>query len=317
MRTLRRSIDVLVLVFLVAILTGCVATGRQATSAPAADEDVRTALADEIVTVASFNFPESETLAQVYGQALRRAGYPVAFQLNLGARELVDPALERGLVEFVPEYAGTALSFVARGDIEPTSNPELTHRSLRAILAGRSVDVLEAAPAQDRNGIVVTGETAARYGLRTVSDLAPVASDLVFGGPPECRERPLCLPGLTDTYGLRFDSFVPLDAGGPLTHAALAAGDIDVALLFTSDGLIDGRRLVLLEDDRHLQPAENITPMVRTEVVDRHGPGFVAAVDSVSELLTTASLRDLNRQVSGGATPAETAASFLAGWSPP
>jgi len=275
-----------------------------------------TVLHDDAITIASFNFPESETLADVYAIALTRAGYEVDLQLNLGARELVDPALERGLIEFVPEYAGTALAFVS-GETERASDPATTHDQLRAAFAPRGVDVLTAAPGQDQNGVAVTGATAARYDLKTISDLTSVSPQLVLGGPPECPERPFCLPGLERTYGLRFSHFTPLDSGGPITRSALTGGQIDAGILFTSDGAIDGSNLVLLKDDRDLQPAENITPVVREEVVDRFGPRFVAVVDSVSALLTSHALRSMNGQVATSQTPRAAAAGFLSGWTPP
>ncbi len=135
------------------------------------------------------------------------------------------------------------------------------------------------------NAFVVTKETAQRYALHDVSDLGTVAPRLILGGPPECPTRPFCLMGLEQTYGLAFDEFVPLDAGGPLTHAALDKGVIDVAVLFSTDPAIDD--LVELADDRGLQPAENVTPLVRRSVVARWGAPLVEVVDSVSRRLTT------------------------------
>jgi osmoprotectant transport system substrate-binding protein len=305
----RRSPALRTLAVISLLLGSCV---RQTTGSTGADA----VLHDDAITIASFNFPESETLADVYAIALTRAGYRVELQLNLGARELVDPALERGLVEFVPEYAGTALAFVS-GETERAADPSTTHERLRAAFAGRGVEVLAAAPGQDQNGVAVTGATAARYDLRTISDLAGVSSQLVLGGPPECPDRPFCLPGLEQTYDVRFADFMPLDSGGPITRAALAAGQIDAGVLFTSDGAIDGSHLVLLQDDRHLQPAENITPVVREEVVDRYGSRFVEVVDSVSALLTTHALRSMNAQVATTQTPRQAAAGFLLGWTPP
>jgi osmoprotectant transport system substrate-binding protein len=304
----RRAPVLRLLAVMMVVLASCV---RQP-AAPTSD----TVLHDDAITIASFNFPESETLADVYAIGLTRAGYQVDLQLNLGARELVDPALERGLIEFVPEYAGTALAFVS-GETERATDPATTHDQLRAAFSSRGVDVLSAAPGQDQNGVAVTGATAARYDLHTLSDLAPVSPQLVLGGPPECPERPFCLPGLERTYGLRFSDFTPLDSGGPITRASLTGGQIDAGILFTSDGAIDGSNLVLLKDDRGLQPAENITPIVRTEVVDRFGPRFVAVVDSVSALLTTHALRSMNGQVATSQTPREAAAGFLSGWTPP
>ena len=131
----------------------------------------------------------------------------------------------------------------------------------------------------------------------SIADLARAAPQLVFGGPPECPERAYCLPGLQRTYGLRFKAFIPLDAGGPLTLQALEAGSIDVALLFTTDPAILARHLVVLADDRGLQPAENITPLVRKDVIVRYGPNLVALLNRISALLDTGTLRALDAQV--------------------
>jgi len=144
---------------------------------------------------------------------------------------------------------------------------------------------------------VVTGATAARYRLRTISDLARVAPGLVFGGPPERPERPDCLLGLRQAYGLRFHAFAGLDAGGPLTKQALESGDIGVALLFTTDPAIQARHLVVLADNRGLQSAENIIPVLRRATADRYGSGLLAALDAVSARLSTAALMALDAQV--------------------
>jgi osmoprotectant transport system substrate-binding protein len=270
-----------------------------------------TAVDDDAITVASFNFAESVLLAELYGQALRSAGFRVELALDLGAREFVQPALQRGLVELVPEYAGSALEFVA-GNGSASADERATHRALARAMASRGLTVLAASPAQDRNGIVVTSETATRFDLHTISDLRPVASQMAFGGPPECPERPLCLEGLTSLYGLRFESFVPLDEGGALTVAALQAGQVQAALLFTSDGQIDAHGFVLLKDDRHLQPAENVTPIIRTDVLARFGPRVGKVTNEISAALTTDDLQRLNREVAAGEASAAVAAGWLA-----
>ena len=148
------------------------------------------------IQLASFDFPESEILGQVYGQALAQHGFPVEQVVQLGAREVVAPALEQGKVDMVPEYLGSALNFLNDRDRVATADPALTHARLEQAFAPRGVSVLAYAPAQDRNGFVVTGDLARRRNLEKVSDLAPLASRLAFGGPPECPERPLCLKGL-------------------------------------------------------------------------------------------------------------------------
>jgi osmoprotectant transport system substrate-binding protein len=250
-----------------------------------------------VITVGSFDFPESVLLAEIYGQALAAASFPVRILPDLGPRELVDPALMSGLVQLVPEYAGSALDFFSLGRLSATSDAAAATRALAGSVAGRELMPASPAPAQDANAIVVTAATAARYGLRSIADLARLAPGLMFGGPPECPGRAYCLPGLQRVYGLHFKTFTPLDAGGPLTLQALEEGDIGAALLFTTDPDITARHLVILADDRGLQPAENITPLVRRDVITRYGPNLLATLNTVSALLDTGELRALDAQV--------------------
>jgi len=250
-----------------------------------------------VITVGSFNFPESVLLAYLYADVLAGRGYRIRVLPGLGTRELVDPALMAGLVQLVPEYTGSALEFVSLGRVHPTANVAATASALARSVAGRGLVTGRPAAAQDGNAIVVTAGTAARYHLRTIADLARVARQLVFGGPPECPERLYCLPGLRLKYGLRFREFVPLDADGPLTRQALTAGDINVALLFTTDPAITARHLVVLADNRSLQPAENVVPVLRRATANRYGPGLLAALDALSARLSTAVLTTLDTQV--------------------
>jgi len=229
-----------------------------------------------VITVGSFNFPESVLLADLYAGVLAGRGYRVRVPAGLGTRELVGPALMAGLVQLVPEYTGSALEFASVSQVHATADAAATAAALAASMAARGLVTGRPAAAQEGNAIVVTAATAARYRLRTISDLAPVQRHLVFGGPPECRERPYCLVGLRHRYGLRFGEFVPLDAGGPLTLQALTAGDVDVALLFSTDPAIRARHLVVLADNRDLQPAENIVPVLRRATAHRLGPGLLA-----------------------------------------
>jgi osmoprotectant transport system substrate-binding protein len=248
------------------------------------------------ITVGSFNFPESVLLAHIYASALAAKGFPVRVLPDLGTRELVEPALMTGLVQLVPEYTGSALNFISLGRRPATANAAQTYRYLARSAARRGLVAAEPAPAQDANAIVVTAATAARYHLRSIADLAK-APPMVFGGPPECEERADCLPGLKRTYGLRVAAFAPTDAGGPLTVQALASGQIGVGLLFTTNPAIPRQKLVILTDNRALQPAENITPVVRRATVDRYGPRLLTALNAVSARLTTPELRTLNARM--------------------
>lgn len=263
----------------------------------------------ETIVVGSTNFDEQEIVANMYALALQEAGVDTETRFQLGSREVVLPALESGEIDVYPEYVGTALEFLNSGAGEATADTAQTTSLLRDRFAERGVAVLEPAAAQDKNALVVTSATAAELGLESVSDLQGVAGDLVLGGPPECPERPLCLPGYAEVYGLEFADFRPLDAGGPVTQEALTQGEIDVAVLFSTDGSIAANDWVLLEDDRGLQPAENIVPVIREEVVTDE---IRDALNGVSAVLTTEAVTELIRRVRiDGEDPAVVAEEFL------
>ncbi len=247
----------------------------------------------EPIAVGSFAFNESVIVAEIYAQALEAEGFEVERRLNLGNREVVKPALESGEVDLVPEYVGTLAGFLGA---TPTSDSESTWNDAKTAFEESGVTLLQYSPAQDKNAYVVTAETASEYGLSTVSDLQPVAGELIFGGPPECPEREFCLIGLSEVYGLEFAEFVPLDAAGPITIAALDGGEIDVALLFTTSGIIADRGWVSLEDDMGLNPAENLVPAIRTDVVESYGDDLTDLLNRVSEALTTEDLTEMNKR---------------------
>jgi osmoprotectant transport system substrate-binding protein len=261
------------------------------------------------VRVASFDFDESRTVAEVYAAALRRSGFPVQLIDGIGSREIVEPALEHALVDVVPEYLGSAVAFLSAADgatvpatgTAPTDATALV--SLRSALAGRGLVALHPAPAQDRNGVAVTAATARARGLRRISDLQPLAARFVFGGPPECPQRPYCLPGLRSRYRLGFASFAPMPTRA-VTAEALLTGEIQVGMLETSSAELAGGRLVLLRDDAGLQPAENVVPVLRRRVLTDYGPRLAATLDAVSARLSTATLIALNRAVEVDGVPA-------------
>ncbi|HET9443652.1 MAG TPA: ABC transporter substrate-binding protein, partial [Acidimicrobiales bacterium] len=268
------------------------------------------------VVVASFNFPESVLVAEIYAGALEAAGVPVHRQLELGPRELVQPALLQGLVDVVPEYLGTALaSLVAEPGVDPADAGAVRRRLAEAVAAW-DLRVLDPAPAQNQNGLAVTRATAERHGLRTLSDLSQATSaapgGLALSGPPECPTRAFCLPGLERVYGLRFARFVPFDSEHQRV-TALREAVVDVAVMFTTDGELAGGDLVLLEDDRHLQPVENVVPLVSASALERHGPALSGALSAVSARLTAGALSFLNWRVAvAGRDPEAEARGWLA-----
>lgn len=288
---------------LLTLLAAC-GGGDGGDDGPAVDPDV--------VRVASFEFTESRVLAELYAQALEAAEVEVRRAGALASREILEPALEQDVVDLVPEYTGSALEFLNRNAGRADADAASNHRLLREAFATRGLTVLEMAPAQNQNAIAVTSATSERLALTNVSDLAPVAKDLVFGGPPECAERPFCLVGLQSVYGLRFKELRALDAAGPATVGALEGGEIDVALLFTTTPQVAVKDFVLLADDRGLQPADNVVPVVRNDKAERYGDRLTAALDAVSAALTTEQLRALNAAVDLEGRPvAEVASTWL------
>jgi osmoprotectant transport system substrate-binding protein len=245
------------------------------------------------ITVSSANFAESQILAEIYAQVLEANGYPVARQLNLGSREITAPALESGEVDLMPEYTGALLNFFGG---TPSTDGDETFAALETELESRELASPGFAPAEDKDGEVVTQATADELGVTKTSELAQYNGTLIYGGPPECPERDFCLIGLQSVYGLDFAEFKPLDSGGPITVAALEGGEVDVARLFTTDGTIAAKGFVLLEDDLKLHPAQNIVPVTTKEIVDAYGDEMVDLLAEVNEKITTAALTELNRQ---------------------
>ncbi len=266
--------------------------------------DVGPPPADAGVRIASYDFPENQTLAEVYAEALRRAGVEVTVQHGIGTREVVVPALEQGVVDLVVDYLGTASEFLEAGAGSVHDQPGPLREALAARLAPRGLTVLAAARAEDQNGFVVLTDLAERHGVTRLSQLAPVAPSLVFGGPPECADRPFCLPGLREVYGVTFAEVRSMPSRAA-TVEALLTGQVDVGMLETTDPWLSDASLLLLLDDRSLQPRENVVPIVRTAVADDR---LREALDAVSAQLTTLDLVGLNRAVAvDGASPREAA----------
>ncbi len=169
--------------------------------------------------------------------------------------------------------------------------------------------MLTPSAAVDTNQFVANAETAQRFHLTTMSSLAPVAGQLTLGGPPECPQRPFCLPGLHEVYGVLFDDFTPLDAGGPLTVDALRRDAVQIGLLFSTDPSIEQNGFVPLVDDRRLQDAENITPVIRSEMLNDE---VRSLLDAVSARLSTEKMTQLvGRVVIDGQDVATVATGFL------
>lgn len=248
------------------------------------------------ISIGAQNFGESAILAEVYGQALEDAGYEVSIQPLGGFRDIVLGSFESGEINFTPEYAASMLEFLNEDVSEATGDAAETTGILQGYLDDLDLVAFTPSPAVDTNGFVVTPETSESMGITAISDLAGKESELTLGGPPDCATNPFCIPGLQEVYGVDLSgSFTPLDAGS-VTVQALEAGEIDVAVIFSTSGVIADKGWILLEDDQNMLAADNVVPVVTTEVAEAYGDDFRSLVDEISAAMTTADLTELNRQ---------------------
>jgi osmoprotectant transport system substrate-binding protein len=243
------------------------------------------------ITVGSDAFPEAQIVGEMYALVLEQEGYEVERQLDLESREVRLPAMEDGQVDVAPEYLASLLS-VVDPEAEASTDPAEVSETLQAPLEEMNLEILPYSEAVDTNAFVVTQETADEFGLSAVSDLAGPAEDMTLGAPAECPKRPYCIPGLKDVYGVEFGDYRPLEYGAA-TVQALTAGAIDVALLFSTDPLIEENELVLLEDDQNLQSADNIAPLAHVDVAS----DVESILQPVTDALTTDGMTALNARV--------------------
>jgi osmoprotectant transport system substrate-binding protein len=238
------------------------------------------------------DFTEQAILSQIYGQALTKAGYQVSYQ-KYASRELADPALFSGKYDMLIEYAGSDLTFLGG---TPSSDPNQVLTELKGKLQPKGVTALDQAPMSDQQAITVTQATAQQNNLNTLSDLAKVAPKLIFGGPPECENRQTCYKGMQDTYGIHFKQFKGL-AQGAVKYQALLSNQIQVALSFSTDGIIAKQNLKVLEDDKKLFPPDRAVPVVRDAYLSGAASDFQSTVNKVSGTITTEEITALNAKV--------------------
>jgi osmoprotectant transport system substrate-binding protein len=271
------------------VATVCVALAACSPSVPGRISHGPGGLKGTIVVGVSGAFTENQLVAEMYAQVLERAGYTVERELDLRSREISQNALESGRIDLKPEYLSSLLLFLDP-NAQASANTGGAAGQDSRLLERRGITVLTPSPAQDTNEFVANAKTAQRFDLTTLSSLMPVAGQLTFGGPPECAQRPFCMPGLKKVYGILFDDFRALDVGGQQTIAALKTDEVQIALLFSTDPSIGQNGFVPLADDKHLQNAENITPVIRTEKLNDE---VRRLLDAVSARLSTEKVTEL------------------------
>ncbi|MEV6419186.1 ABC transporter substrate-binding protein [Streptomyces sp. NPDC051662] len=252
------------------------------------------------LTIGSAGFTESDLLAQMYALLLNRAGYHTRI-LSVTNREIYEPALESGQIDVVPEYAATFADWLnakAHGpDAKPVGSPDLgaTMKALRSLATPRGLTVLDPGRAVDQNAFAVTAAYARKHRLSTLSELGRSGLPVRLAAGDECVRRPYCEPGLKKTYGIDITAVDPKGVGTTPAKRAVQNGQDQMVLTTTTDATLDQFGLVLLADDRHLQNADYIVPVVNRARAG--GKGVTTALDKLNTVLTTKDLASLNQRV--------------------
>ncbi|MEU5037084.1 ABC transporter substrate-binding protein [Streptomyces rubiginosohelvolus] len=268
------------------------------------------------LVVGSASFTESKVLAELYAQILGDAGYSTSVT-TVKNRELYEPSVEKGEIDVIPEYAATIAEFlnakvngadqaqekpVASGDVDATV------AALKKLATPLGLTVLPPGKAVDQNAFAVSEEFAEKNSLKTLSDLGESKLKVKIAAGDECEVRPFCAPGLKKTYGIDVTGIDPKGVGTPQSKQAVRDGKVQLVLTTTTDAVLDG--LVFLEDDRKLQNADNVLPVLNTK--DAGDPEIAEALGKLTDTLTTEELAELNRKVDAErAKPADVAKEYL------
>lgn len=281
---------VVALAAMTALLAGCSSSSDDTSDNPLAGDKA----AGDTVVVGSNNFAESILIADIYGEALKAKGIKVSYKPNIGSRETTYGLLKNGSITVLPEYNGSLLAYLDAKAAQ--TSLQTVNAAVKAKLDSK-LTLLESSPAEDKDSVTVNAETAKKYSLTassTLADLKDAAPELVLGGSPEFQTRQQGMLGLESVYGLKFKSFKALDAGGPLTQAALKKNTVQAADIFTTDPTITKEKFVVLQDPKNLFGFANVTPLVYKSGLSAEG---VAALNAVSAKLDTKTLLDLDSQV--------------------
>lgn len=270
------------------------------------------------VVVGGQDFTESQVLAAIYQKLLEKEGYDVETKL-VTTRDVYVPELAGGEVDIVPDYLAGLTDFLnteANGpdaDLVSSNDPEETLAALEPLAEAQGIAILPPSEATDQNAFFVTTEFAEANDLETLSDLAALGQPLKLGGPEDCAGRADCQAGLESVYGLDITELVPLGFGSPQVKDAVLEGEVQLGETGTTDGTLGELGLTLLEDDKGIQPAQNLTPAVNAEFL-ADNPDLEDLFNALSDALTTRDLAEMNVKVDlERQKPEDVAQEFLEG----
>ncbi|MGE9695166.1 MULTISPECIES: ABC transporter substrate-binding protein [unclassified Streptomyces] len=252
------------------------------------------------LVIGAARFTEAKVLAELYAGVLADAGYSTSVK-TVQNREVYEPELRKGSIDIVPEYAATLAEWLNHAkngeDAKPVASSDVdeTVAALRELAEPQGLKVLDAGKAVDQNAFVVTKEFATEHKLKTLSDLGKSKEKVTIAAGDECASRPFCAPGLKKTYGINVAGIDPKGVGTPQSKQAVKDGKDQLALTTTTDATLESYGLVVLDDDKKLQNADNIIPVVNAK--DAGDSAIASALGKLNKTLTTDDLVELNRKV--------------------
>ncbi len=241
------------------------------------------------ITVGSADFSESQVLGEIYAGAIKAKGISVTTKPNIGSRDVYIKALQDGSIDIVPAYTGSLLTFLK--GTAPSQDPDAVYSALKSTLPPTLV-VLDKSTAEDKNSMVVTKDTAAKYSLKSIADLAAHQADITVAAPPEFQTRQQGLVGLKSEYAFTPANFLPLK--GAAIVNALTNNQAQAANIFSTDPSISSNGFVTLDDPKLLFGSDNVVPLMRKDKVN---DTITAALNAVSAKIDTPTLTDLVKQV--------------------
>lgn len=253
------------------------------------------------VRLSGQNFPEATLVADMYQLLLEKAGYQVDLKL-VGTRAVYVKGFGKD-VDVVPEYvAGIVdqLNTDANGTgAKPlsTSDPRQTLDNAKSLLDAAGITMLDTSQATDQNAFFVTKDFARKNSLTTLSDLGKLGKPIALAAAPDCEKRTDCAGGLSSAYGITFSKVQPLGYGSAQTFESVKNGESQLGETSTTDGTLDAQGMVLLQDDKGIQPAQNLVPAVSSSFLDAH-PDVADVLNALMAKLTTDDLVQLNGKIS-------------------
>jgi len=293
----RRSLAAVLSVGTLFLATAC--AGNDLSSSKASDSASPSASGDKgTVHISGQNFPEAALVAAMYDEVLTNAGYATDVKL-VDTRDVYMQTFPQG-VDVVPEYVGGILDFLNTTQNGADAKPITTSDAQQSIAAGKSlldkqgITLLNPSEATDTNAFFVSKDYADSEGVSTLSDLK--GKSVVLAAAPDCEGRPDCEGGLSDVYGIDITKVLPLGYASDQTYKSVIDGESQLGETSTTDGTLDAQGLVLLDDDKKIQPAQNLIPAVSSDFLDAH-PDVAAPLNDLMAALTTEKLTELNAKV--------------------